>query len=444
MLPLQKFNDFVSQNRLFSKDNKVLLAVSGGRDSVLMVHLFKEAGYNFSIAHCNFNLRGDESQRDESFVRMLANVVEVPMYLKHFDTKAYAAEHKVSTQMAARDLRYEWFEELRIKESFDVTALAQHQDDGIETVLLNLTRGTGIAGLHGILPKRGSLIRPMLFLSRAEIDTIIAENVIDYVEDSSNATLNYARNKIRLQVLPLLKELNPNLERTFEQNIQRFRETEMVLQQVVDSLTRDLLTEKNAAQHLSIDIIKRLHPQKLLLFELLKPYGFTEKVLDDLILGVDKQSGMVYYSNTHQAIVDRKDVIIVKLAEKKEEEILFIHPHDEQLTFLGQRITISHTDVVYFEKEQNKAFVDVKKLIYPLVLRTRQEGDKFIPLGMKTHKKLSNFFIDQKVPLNEKEVAPILVNGNGEIIWIGGHRQDDRFKITGSTTSVVVFELTKG
>ncbi|MEJ7557517.1 MAG: tRNA lysidine(34) synthetase TilS [Pedobacter sp.] len=444
MLPLQNFNDFISQHKLAGIEHKILLAVSGGRDSVLMVHLFKEAGYNFAIAHCNFNLRGDESQRDESFVRLLANLVEVPIHIKHFDAKSYASEQKVSIQMAARDLRYEWFEELRTMEGFDLIALAQHQDDGIETVLLNLTRGTGIAGLHGILPKRGNLIRPLLFLSRAEIDVIIEENAIDFVEDSSNSTLNYARNKIRLQVLPLLKELNPNLERTFEQNIQRFRETEMVLQQVVDSLTRDLLTEKNGATHLSIDIIKRLHPQKLLLFELLKPFNFTENVLNDLILGLDKQSGMVYYSNSHQAIVDRDDIIIIKISSKPDEEICFIHPHDEQLKFLGQQITVFYEETIYFEKEPNKAFIDAKKLIYPLVLRTRQDGDKFIPLGMKTHKKLSNFFIDQKVPINEKKVAPILVNGNGEIIWIGGHRQDDRYKITGSTTSIAVFELMKG
>lgn len=444
MLPLHNFKEFIFQNNLFSEESNILLAVSGGKDSVLMVHLFKAAGYTFSIAHCNFNLRGDESQRDESFVRMLASIVEVPFYLEQFDTKKYAAEQKVSTQMAARDLRYEWFESLRVKQGFDFIALAQHQDDGIETVLLNLTRGTGIAGLHGILPKRGNLIRPLLFLTRLQIDLIIEENSIDYVEDSSNSTLNYSRNKIRHQVLPLLKELNPNLERTFEQNIQRFRETEMVLQQVVNTLSKDLLIQNKAAVHLSIDVIKRLHPQKLLLFELLKPYGFTEPVLDDLILGVNKQSGTIYYSNTHQAIVDREDVIIVKIPLTEEPKIHFIHPQDEEVIFVDQHIVISYTDIVQFEKEQNKAFIDTKNLIYPLILRTKQEGDKFIPLGMKTYKKLSNFFVDQKVPLNEKDLVPILVNGNGEIIWIAGYRQDDRYKIKGSTIGLVVFELMKG
>ena len=441
MLPLQNFNDFNHHNNLFSIESNILLAVSGGKDSVLMVHLFKAAGYTFSIAHCNFNLRGDESQRDESFVRLLASIVEVPFYLKQFETKSYAAAHKVSTQMAARDLRYTWFETLRRQYSFDFIALAQHQDDGMETVLLNLTRGTGIAGLHGILPKRGNLIRPLLFLTRLQIDTIIEENSIDYVEDSSNSTLNYSRNKIRHQVLPLLKELNPNLERTFEQNIQRFRETEIVLQQVVNTLMKDLLLKKNAAIHLSIEVIKRLHPQKLLLFEMLKPFGFTEPVLDNLIQGVEKQSGTIYYSNTHQAIVDREDVIIVEIPVVEAPKIHFIHPQDEGAIFLNQQIIISYTEIVQFEKEPNKAFIDTKKLIYPLILRARQEGDKFIPLGMKTYKKLSNFFIDQKVPLNEKDLVPVLVNGNGEIIWIAGYRQDDRFKITGSTTSLAVFEL---
>ena len=444
MLPIQEFNNFISEHHLFSIKSKILLAVSGGKDSVLMVHLFKEAGYNFAIAHCNFNLRAEESLRDESFVRMLASIVDVPFYLKQFDTKSFAAEKKISTQMAARDLRYEWFETLRTEHGFDTTAVAQHQDDGLETVLLNLTRGTGIAGLHGILPKRAGLVRPLLFLSKAQIELLIEANAIDYVEDSSNATSTYARNKIRHQVVPLLKELNPNLEQTFEQNIRRFRETEMVLQQVVNSLTKDLLTFKSNGIHLSKEIIKRLHPQKLLLFELLKPYGFTENVLEDLIIGLHKQSGTIYSSNTHHAIIDRVDVIIVEIQNNADQALCFIHNANEEVKFLNQHLSISYSDVVQFEKEPTKAFVDARNLIYPLILRTRQEGDKFIPLGMKTFKKLSNFFVDQKVPINQKEVVPVLVNGNGDIIWIAGHRQDDRFKITGSTSSVVVFELIKG
>ena len=441
MLPLQRFKDFIDQHRLFSTAGKVLLAVSGGKDSVLMVHLFKHCGYQFDIVHCNFNLRGDESQRDENFVRMLAKIQEVTIYVKQFDTKVYASSNKISTQMAARDLRYKWFEEIRKEGGYEVVALAQHQDDSIETVLLNLTRGTGISGLHGILPKRDRLVRPMMFLNRAEIDLLVEDSAIEYVEDSSNATSNYARNKIRHHVLPVLKELNPNLERTFEQNVQRFSETEMVLQQVVSSLRKDLLRTYAGAVYLNIDIIKRLHPQKLLLYELLKPYHFTEHLLEDLILGLEKQSGTLYSSDSHVAIINREDLIITAISKESDEEISFIHHQQHDTTFLNKRIQISYSDVVHFEREANKAFVDVKNLIFPLILRTRQIGDKFIPLGMKTFKKLSNFFIDEKVPLHEKDRVPILVNGNGEIIWIGGYRQDDRFKITGNTTVVGIFEL---
>lgn len=226
MLPLKQFQDFIEQQQLFVRANKILLAVSGGKDSVLMLHLFKAIGIDIGVAHCNFNLRADEAQRDESFVGLLAKNLGLPFYVTHFDTKKYAAENKISTQMAARDLRYNWFEEIRHKEGYDYIALAQHQNDAVETVLINLTRGTGISGLHGILPKRDLLIRPLLFLNRQQIDEIVKTNHIDFVEDSSNASTNYTRNKIRLQVVPHLQEINPNLEKTFAENISRFAQLE--------------------------------------------------------------------------------------------------------------------------------------------------------------------------------------------------------------------------
>lgn len=443
MLPLQTFKDFVHQHQLFNSESKVLLGVSGGKDSVLMAHFFKAAGYQIGLAHCNFNLRGDESRRDESFVRMLASTFDVPFYVAHFNTKEYAVQQKISTQMAARDLRYNWFEEIRKENGYDLIALAHHMNDNMETILLNLIRGTGIAGLHGILPKRDRLIRPMLFLSRAEIDALIEALQLDYVEDSSNPTLNYARNKIRHQVVPVLSTLNPKLEHTFAQNIQRFAETEMVLQQVVASLSKDLLRKEKGAVHLSMQLIRNLTPQRLLLFELLKPYGFTEQLTDEVLAGLDKQSGTAYCSATHQAIVDREDLIISELTADAEPELVMVHHPDRVVSFLNQELIISLSDVVYFEKEARKAFVDSRLLIYPLVLRARQEGDKFMPMGMNTLKKLSNFFIDEKVPVSEKDKVPLLVNGNGEIIWVAGYRQDNRYKITEATLQVAVFELKK-
>lgn len=440
MLPIQNLKDFISHNALFTANDKILLAVSGGKDSVLMAHLFKLAGFDFGIAHCNFNLRADESQRDESFVRMLAGSLGVPFYVTHFKTKEYAAKQRISTQMAARDLRYNWFEEIREANHYNFIALAQHQDDAIETVLLNLTRGTGIAGLHGILPKRDKLIRPLLFLSREQINKIISNNNIDFVEDSSNLSADYARNKVRLKVIPYLKEINPNLELTFEQNIQRFADTELVLQNAVSELKRNLLIEKGDTIHLEIEKVKLLKPQRLLMFEILKPFGFSELVVIELLQALNKQSGTSFYSSSHRITIDREDLILSSVNEVHQ-QIAFIHINDQNVSLGNHKIVMSFNDEPYFERNTHKAFIDADKLLYPLVVRPWQSGDKFMPLGMKTYKKLSDFFIDEKVPLVEKDNVPVLINGNGEVIWLGGMRQDDRYKVTSATKKVAIFDL---
>ncbi|WP_316793453.1 tRNA lysidine(34) synthetase TilS [Pedobacter frigoris] len=440
MLPLKNFKHFIQQHMLFAEHEKILLAVSGGKDSVLMAHLFKHCGYQFGIAHCNFGLRADESQRDESFVHLLAATLGVPFHVTHFKTKDYAAQQRVSTQMAARTLRYEWFEEIRRENGYSVIALAQHQDDAMETVLLNLTRGTGIAGLHGILPKRDQLVRPLLFLSRQDIDRLINSENIDFVEDSSNLTTNYARNKIRIKVIPQLKEINPNLEQTFEQNIQRFADTEMVIQQVVAGLRAELLIKHHQEIHISIDKVRSLKPQRLLLFELLRPYGFSESVTLEILQSLDRQSGTSFYSPTHRITLDR-EVLTLSEPDTTTPQNVFIHGNEELVEVGQQKILMSYSGTPYFEKDKMKAFIDSDLLIYPLVVRIRQEGDKFVPIGMKTMKKLSNFFIDEKVPLIEKDQVPILINGNGDIIWIAGLRQDNRYKVTGQTKKVAIFEL---
>ncbi|MGY0040130.1 tRNA lysidine(34) synthetase TilS [Pedobacter sp. NJ-S-72] len=418
MLPLQNFLDFISQNSLFNPDQRILLAVSGGKDSVVMAHFFKEAGFKFGIAHCNFGLRGEESQRDEGFVSSLATQLEVPLYVTHFATKAYAAEHKVSTQMAARDLRYHWFEELRQQESYDYIAVAHHQDDAIETVLLNLVRGTGIAGLHGILPKRDYLIRPLLFLSRTGIDETIDQNNFDFVEDSSNSSTAYARNKLRLGVIPLLKEINPNLEQTFEHNILRFSETEMVLQHTVASLRTEICEERKDGIYLSLEKIRTLNPKRLLVFELLKAYNFTEMVVEDLLNSLAKQSGTSFYSASHRLTLNRDELLLTVIRKEEVYTNKMIHPSDKVILFGNQTFDIAYSDLVAFENNPQKAFLDADKLIFPIVIRTWHEGDRFMPIGMRNYKKLSDFFIDQKIPLPQKDSIPILINGNGDVVWI--------------------------
>ncbi|HEY0177508.1 MAG TPA: tRNA lysidine(34) synthetase TilS [Pedobacter sp.] len=440
MLPLQSFTDYIRRHSLFGPGDKILLAVSGGKDSVLMAHFFKQAGFNFGIAHCNFGLRAAESQRDEHFVRTLASILEVPVYVTHFETKAYAAEYKISTQMAARDLRYHWFEELRISRNFDRIAVAHHQDDAIETVLLNLVRGTGIAGLHGILPRRDHLIRPLLFLSRKGIDELILLNHIEFVEDSSNLTAAYARNKLRLEVIPKLKEINPGLEETFEHNIQRFTDTELVLQQAVAKIREEIYEERNNVVYLSLEKVRALNPLRLLLFELLKDYNFTETVSAELAGSLTSQSGTSFYSPSHRITVDRMELIITAVPVKEDHDNRVIHSADQYVRFGDRSLEITWSDDVVYESNVHKAFVDTAKLIFPLILRTWQEGDRFMPLGMKNYKKLSDFFIDLKVPLPEKERVPVLVNGNGDIIWVAGLRQDNRYKVTATTKKVAIFE----
>jgi tRNA(Ile)-lysidine synthase len=443
MLPVKQFTDFIEQNNLFNRDSKILAAVSGGMDSVLLTRLLKSAGFNFGIAHCNFQLRGDESTNDQEFCNNLANQLRVPFHVTTFDTLTYANEHKISVQMAARELRYQWFEQVRHEHGYAVIALAHHQNDAIETILLNLTRGTGIAGLHGILPKSRLLVRPMLFLNRRGIQNIVDINKISFVEDSSNASAKYARNKIRLEVIPKLKELNPGLEKTFETNLQHFRELELLLQQKVSELKKEFFVYEDGEIHISIEAIKNLEPKRLLLYNLLQEFGFNETTIDDLIQSLDKHPGRTFETANFLLLLDR-DKLILSKKNTQQGEALQISANEREFNYGEYKLTILDDDSPLIIRDNPfAASVDSDLLIYPLTLREWQHGDHFYPIGMKTRKKLSDFFIDQKVPLHHKKGIPVLVNGNNEIIWLGGYRPDDRYKVTGKTKKVTIFELYK-
>ena len=441
MLPVKNFVDFIEQNNLFNQGSKILAAVSGGMDSVILVHLLKAAGFNFGIAHCNFQLRDDESTGDEQFCLQLAQQLDVPFHTIRFDTLKHVADNKVSTQMAARTLRYQWFEQIRQQAGYSVIALAHHQNDAIETILLNLTRGTGIAGLHGILPKNGWLIRPMLFLNRDEINGLVKKLKIPYREDSSNASVKYARNKIRLEVIPKLKELNPGLEHTFKNNLSHFRELELLLDDRVTELKGRLFIRHENETHILLKDLKELHPQRLLLFNLLQEYGVNETIVDDLISVLDKHSGKIFETGEFRLITDRDKLIITKRNNLPQHEVP-INLQDKEVNYNGYKLSILHDDSPLIVKNNPLALsVDADLLIYPLTLRRWETGDHFFPLGMKGSKKVSDFFINQKVPLHQKNEIPLIINGNGEIIWIGGYRSDDRYKVTNNTKKVTIFEL---
>jgi len=443
MLPVKRFTDFIQLHNLFNSNSKVLLAVSGGMDSVLMAHLFKSAGFSFGIAHCNFQLRGDESVGDQEFCNNLAQQLRVPFHVTTFNTLEYAANEKISTQMAARQLRYQWFEQISQQAGYDVIALAHHQNDAIETILLNLTRGTGIAGMHGILPKNGKLVRPLLFLQRGEIATLVDENRLAYREDSSNASVKYARNKIRLEIIPKLKELNPALENTFEKNLQHFRDLELLLEQKTAALKKELFLYREDTILISLAEIKALEPKRLLLFNLLQDFGVNETIVDDLIAGLDKHPGRVFETPGYCMTLDRGKLIVSKTSATEYSETL-IDRDDLLVNYAGYKVNVLHDESALIVKNNPFAVsVDTDLLLYPLTLRRWRQGDHFYPLGMQSSKKISDFFIGQKVPLNKKNEIPLLVNGNGEIIWIGGYRPDERYKVSDNTKKVTIFELYK-
>lgn len=440
MLPIQKFKNFIAQHQLFEPGSRILAAVSAGRDSVLLAHLLSQAGIDMGIAHCNFQLRPAEALAEQVFTSNLARTLNVPFYTTDFDTQSHARQKGISTQMAARELRYQWFEHIRSTFGYTYIAVAHHQNDSVETILLNLTRGTGIAGMHGILPKNGLIVRPMLFLNRDEIDTIVTENNLQYMEDSSNASSKYARNKIRHQVIPALKELNPKLEETFNSNMERFRELELLLDNKLNELRPQLLVPHGDDVHMPVTAVKKLSPQRLLLFGLLNPYGFSAQVIDDMIASLHKHAGRVFEAPNFILALDRDKLILSK--RHNITPSVLIGQQNTEANYAGFKLTLLHDDSPLIVRDNPMALsVDAEKIIFPLTLRNWHDGDYFYPMGMKGRKKLSDYFVSEKIPLNQKDQIPILVNGNGDVIWVSGYRPDERYKVTTHTKKVIIFEL---
>jgi len=460
---LNKFINNIQQENLFQKNDYLLLAVSGGADSVALCELCFQAGFHFEIAHCNFQLRGEESQRDEEFVRQLAEKYWSKVFIKKFDTKKYAEEKKISIQIAARELRYEWFDEL-LKEEFagsyhsasnlipDSTNLiphtsylltAHHANDNIETLLMNFFKGTGIKGLQGILSNQGKIIRPLLFAKKKEIISFIKENNLEFVEDSSNSSEKYTRNYFRLQLIPSIQNVFPYVEENLINNIERFKEIEVLYLQSIELHKKNLLEQKGNEVHIPVLKLLKSKPLKTIVYEIIKDFNFTAHQTGEAVHLLNSESGKYISSATHRILKNRKWLIIAPVNNFLAQHIL-INKSDKEIVFeLGK--LIFKNEAFTNEKISTSnltAMLDAKNITFPLLLRKWKPGDYFYPLGMQKKKKLSKFFIDQKISLTEKEKVWV-IESDKRIIWIIGKRIDDRFKITEKTKNVVSIHLNK-
>lgn len=431
---LNRFLEYSSEQELFTKDDKILLAVSGGRDSMLMCSLFLSAQLNFEIAHCNFGLRGAESDKDEELVRAYAIQTKAFLHVKTFDTRTYANDHKISIQMAARDLRYTWFNQLAIERNCDYIAIAQHQNDHVETVLLNMTRGTGLHGLCGIKAKRENIIRPLLFLTAREVTSAVEKYAIAYRDDASNFSNKYARNKIRLDIVPQFELLNGNFVETMTENIQHFQESYQLLQEFIAPI-REQIFIRESSNRWFIDKRKIADQSLAMLFALFAPYNFAKNVLADMQRSLSGESGRIFESDGYALLLDRAQLILRKHSPPT--YTIEVQGHEKVIQWSSFSFSISQSENLAVEPHKNIAQLDYDKLIFPLQIRSWQQGDTFQPLGMKGKKKISDFFIGKKINIFDKKNVPIWVNGNGDILWISNYRIDDRYKITENTQKVL-------
>lgn len=441
LLPIvleSNFRKFVESERLFGQSDSVLLAASGGLDSTVLTHLFAQRSYSFAIAHANFGLRAADADEDERWVAALAQQFKVPFHTRRFATKVYAKEHGLSTQMAARRLRYAWLEEVRSEHGYVCIATAHHQNDQLETTLLNLVRGTGVAGLRGMLARRGSLVRPLLFAPRKALEAYAQQHQLEWREDWSNASDAYRRNQLRHHVVPLLQQLNPNLLSTYERTRARLRATEQVL------LAEVKRVEENARQQVGDEVwldkaVLRQHPQvTLILAELIRPFGFSYQQAHDLMACLSPAAvvGQRFLSTHYTLFVERQHLVIVK----KNEEVSVtkaVQVSDTRIELPPLILTLTTQPALGYQlpRQRHVAALDADRLRFPLQLRPWQAGDWFCPLGMEHRKKLSDFLIDQKVPRHRKASVYVLTSEE-EIVWVVGWRIDHRYRVTDQTQKV--------
>jgi tRNA(Ile)-lysidine synthase len=430
---LEKFRIHIAQNFPFFIGKKCILATSGGLDSMVLLDLFQKLNFEIAIAHCNFQLRGIESFDDQNFVQEYADTNKIPVFITQFDTSAFANDYKLSTQVAARELRYNWFYELLETKNYDYILTAHHADDNLETFLINLSRGTGLEGLTGIPQQNDKIIRPLLLFSRQEIEDYANENAIQWREDSSNASDKYLRNKIRHHLVPILKELNPNFIASFQKTQNYLQEVQDMADDAAIMVYQQVAKEQGDTVHFDLKKLLQLPNFESYLFKWLKEFGFT--AWEDIYDLAESQTGKKVFSDTHLLLKNRNFLILSPINQSDKEEEYVIAKNQTDVNF-PLKLSFCKADDIS-NLSNTTIFVDADKLQFPLILRKWKEGDSFSPFGMngKT-KKVSKFFKDEKLSLIEKETTWLLCSDN-QIVWIVGIRQDERFKIENTTQNIL-------
>lgn len=429
----EQFLNHIRQHNLCEPGSKVLLAVSGGLDSIAMLHLFNEAGFSTGVAHCNFQLRGSESDGDELFVKQQCEVLKVPFHSKQFETESYSKQNGISIQMAARELRYAWFDELLDRHGYDYVATAHHFNDSIETILLNWIHGASLENFSGIPVKNNRIIRPLLFSSRTALEQFVKEKNLTWREDSSNGKDDYQRNFIRHQVIPKLKEINPALEATLERGLRKIKDELFLLENSVSEWKQKHFSAKGTNTLIAKTGI--LNPT--VLWKVIKEYGFNFDQCEDVFRSLNGQPGKRFLSPGYQLIIDREQ-LIVSPHEKFWDDVVINEGQEDAI--LGSWDMYIEKHAPEFSTDSHIAILDAGKLRFPLRWRKWKAGDFFYPLGMDHKRKISDFLIDNKVPVSDKNVVTVLESA-GEIVWVVGYRIDNRFKITPQTSEALSFSI---
>ena len=445
MLPsdilFDRFTTNIREIKLFDPHHQILLAISGGMDSMVMLDLFHKSPFSYGIAHCNFRLRGKEADKDQQMVERMAKQLGVRFYSNSFDTTAYARKHKLSIQMAARELRYNWLEQIRLDQEYDLIATAHHLDDSIETLLLNICRGTGINGLTGIPARTKQVIRPLLFASRKDIEAYVETKGVEYRVDASNAEEKYLRNKIRHQVIPILQELNPSLKTTLQEFFVNMQATATIYHDAIQQAKNTCVSyEKDGLRIMISPLLTMQHPE-VVLFETLKEFGFSPTVCKDIANNLSRQPGKTFFSESHTLLTDRKELIVYPTVRNKPETSLSVYESTRQIQFGNYTLHVEHIDlttnpITVWPDNETVALLDYDRLIFPLTVRQWKKGDKITPIGMSGSKKISDLLIEKKIPLNKKQSIPVMVSNN-HIAWVAGVKSSELFKITQTTNKIL-------